>query len=130
MAISDGWIKKGEVRNPHGPARLPAEVRTLRREDQVAVIKMIRRYWLLTDEQAQQRMDDPEATQLEMAVARQIARAVKDGDTKAFEMMLGYMIGKIPEEVSDDLSDEDLRILARAKEIFAEKRKKLTDGSD
>lgn len=107
----------------HGRPQLPAELRSERKRNLAALIQLVARHWALTQEESSDRMAMPGITRLEQAVCQQINRAC-EGDIQALKYMLEIMVGKIPEMDLEELTDEDLRILQRAKEIMASKNAK------
>lgn len=113
-------FKPGHVANPAGRAGvLPPEVRAERKKNQAGLIKLISELFLLNDREAKARAKNPLGSQLEKAVQSLIAKA-RGGDVVPFKYLMELMVGKIPEHDYDGFTEEDLRILNRVKEVFAE----------
>ena len=110
---------KGVSGNPAGYSSLPREIKEERRRNQAGLIRLVTTYSNLSHEQAMQRLQGPDCTQIEEMVQGLVNRA-KEGDVNAFKFLMETMVGKIPEHNEDDFSEEDLRILRRVKEIREE----------
>lgn len=120
--VGHKW-KKGQSGNPKGrPPVLPPEVLRERKENQVALIRLIATYTSLTQEEAQRRMAQPNVPQIAEMVQGMINKA-KEGDVGCFKFLMEVMIGKIPEMTPDEeLDQEDIEILARVKQIKEQKK--------
>lgn len=81
----------------------------------------------MTHEDAQKKLDSPDTIQLEEAIQGIICKA-KEGDVNAFKYIIELLVGKIPEQDTENFTEEDLRILKRVKEVF-EEQKKIGDDS-
>ena len=120
-------FKPGQSGNPAGRAGvLPPEIRAERKKNQAALIRTITEYFLMTDKDAKARAKTAEATQLEKAVQALILSA-RGGEVVAFKFLIELMVGKIPEHDYDGFTEEDLRILNRVKEVFAEQGRTTND---
>jgi len=116
---------KGQSGNPKGRPSyaLPPLVHEQRKRNLVMVVDLVTACSALTDEQAIQRRARPETTQLESMIHAVIDRA-KEGDVKCLQFVIEMIAGKMPEEKVDDLTPEDLEIVARVKEIKEQKQLK------
>lgn len=115
--------------NGGGPGRngiLPPEIRAERKKNQAALIKLITRLFLMSDKDAKAASKNSEATQLEKATQALIAKA-RGGEVIAFRYLIELMVGKIPEHDYDGFTEEDLRILNRVKEVFAEQQQETRE---
>lgn len=88
--------------NPAGRPKIPTELRLARRKNMANLITLVHQYIVLSDEQAKQRIDGPDAQLIEEMIYGQINRA-KEGDSKCFQFIIEIMCGKIPE--ADDGPD-------------------------
>jgi len=84
-----------------GHNSLPPEIRSERKRNQAALIRLVILYFGLSQEEARKRLDGPESTQLEEAIQGMISRA-KEGDTNSFKYLTELICGKIPETDPDD----------------------------
>ena len=118
------WAK-GQSGNPRGSVgALPLEIRQERRNNQANFIKLITLYLSLSDEQAKQRISDPDSTQLEEIIQGLVGKA-KEGDVPAAKYLVETMTGKIPESDHDEISEDDLKIFRRIKEVLAEQQAQI-----
>lgn len=113
-------FQPGQVSNPLGRPSLPPEIRAARKANQAALIRLVQQYFGLTANEADKRLSGPETLQLEEAVQGQILKA-KEGDTHAFKYLIEIMCGKIPELDSDEVTEEDLILLRRLKQLKLER---------
>lgn len=118
-------FKPGVSGNPLGRTPLPPEIRAERRKNQANLITLIAKYFSMTSDEATDRLAGPGVLQLEEAIQGVILKA-KDGDVNALRYLLEIMVGKVPEQDTEDFSEEDLRILKRVKEVMNEEKKALT----
>ncbi len=123
-------FKPGQSGNPAGRAGvLPPEVRSERKKNQAALIRLVSELMLMTDDVRKDREADfTKTTQVERAVFALINKA-QEGDVTAFRYLMELMTGKIPENDYDGFTEEDLRILNRVKEVFAEQRRAAESDS-
>lgn len=82
------------------------------------LIKLIHTYIGMTSEQAKQRIQGPDALQLEEMVQGQISKAA-EGDSRAFQFLIEIMCGKIPESDETPTSEsltpqEKLELMEKA----------------
>jgi hypothetical protein len=125
MGKEKGWFKSGnKMAVGHGRPALPPEIRAERKRNQAALIQLVARLFAMTDDQAIDRRSGPDVTRAEMAVDRLIEKATKDGDPYAFKLLMEIMCGKFPESDWDEFTEEELRVLNRAKEIIEEEKQK------
>lgn len=121
----------GQSGNPGGRPALPPEIRAERKKNQGALILLIAEFFSLTPAQAKKRLkkgpDGKQANQLARAVQGLIGRSIR-GDVKAFRYLMEVMIGKLPETDWDGYTEDDLRILARVKEVYEEERRRSAVG--
>lgn len=123
------WVK-GQSGNPGGLVKLPPELRIARRENMAGLIKLIHKYVAMTEDQAKQRLQGPDALQLEEMIQGQISKA-KEGDSRAFQFIIEVMCGKIPESdensnPADKMTPEEK--LAAAKMMVQVLEREVADG--
>jgi hypothetical protein len=122
--MAGGRWEKGKSGNPLGrPISLPLDVQVERKKNQVNLIKLIAIYVNLTGEQALQRISSPQTLQIEEMVQGMIGKA-KEGDVACFKFLIEMMVGKIPDQAPDDITSEDIEIVARVKELQEQKKLK------
>lgn len=114
--------KKGQSGNPNGrPPSLPVEIQAERKRNQVGIIKLMDTYINLTEEQARERVEGNQSTQIEEMIQGVIMRA-KEGDINCFKFVVGVVAGNIPESDFNEFDDEDIEILKRVKQIKEQKK--------
>lgn len=123
-------FKPGHSGNPAGRAGvLPPEIRSQRKKNQAALIQMVSSLLMLTKKEAKKKARDPKRSQLEIATHKLIEQATNYGDLTAYRYLVELMVGKIPEHDYDGFTEEDIRILNRVKEVFAEQQKLEEESS-
>lgn len=123
-------FKPGQSGNGAGRAGvLPPEIRRLRKENQAGLIRMIHEMFTLNDEDMEKKVMAAATTQLEKATLAIIGKA-KQGDVTAFKYLMDVMVGRIPEHDYDGFTEEDLVILNRVKEVFAERQRAIDSVTD
>jgi hypothetical protein len=121
-------FKPGQSGNPLGRQTiLPPEIRKARKANQVVLIQLITKLFLMSDAQASKEIENPDISQLHHAVQAMIGKA-RGGEVTAFRYMIDLMVGKVPEHDYDGFSEEDLRILNRVKEVIG--AQPHADGDD
>jgi hypothetical protein len=89
-------FKPGQSGNVKGRPSLPPELRCVRREKMVDLIKLVHTLAGMTGEQARVQLSKTSNIQIEEMVLEQITKA-KHGDTNAFKLIINIMCGKLPE---------------------------------
>lgn len=118
---------KGVSGNPHGTAKLPAEIRDARRKNQRALIELVMTCFARTNEEMTARLEDSTLNQLERAVIGLMAEARTRVD--AFKYLTELVCGKIPESDPETAAEqmtpeEKLEIMERAVEVLRAQVKK------
>lgn len=103
---------KGQSGNPAGRPALPADVKALRTLNQVGFVRMANRMLAYKDHEIQMVINDPDASQIEKALAQQV-KSARTGALWSLEFLLQRLIGRAPDQPIDpdalgDVSDEEL----------------------
>lgn len=113
--------KPGQSGHPGRIGILPPDIREERKKNQVGLIRMVSEMMMFNEKEAKVKFKAAETTQLEKACQALIGKA-RDGDVNAFRYLMELMVGNIPSHDYDGFTEEDLRILNRVKEVFAEQK--------
>ena len=93
-------IKPGQVLNPHGRPRLPAEVKESRALNHVTVPLIIDRYMKMGVQELQDVMKDPKTPAMELILAKVIVEAIRKGDQQRLSFLFDRLLGKQQENIS------------------------------
>lgn len=90
---------KGKSGNPGGRPKLPADVRKIMAEDAAEVQRTLSKTMRLTKQGLKDKIADPNATALELALATTASKAITQGDHQRLRFLVERMGGKVPERI-------------------------------
>ncbi len=123
-----GQFKVGWDGGPGRPPALPSEVKIIRKNNQVELIKKMVQLLSMSDEQGERILDGPDCTQLESIVQGLIKRA-KEGDPACFKCIVEVTCGKLPEAIEEiEYTQEDIKLLGQIKAIREEREAKQLES--
>jgi len=118
-------FKPGQASHGGRPG-LPAEVRKARKENFVALVKMVTARLSMTQEEAAIRDSGPELPMLEVAIARCIERAC-EGDLFALKYLIECMVGKIPEAETEATTEEHAWVIEKWEQAKHDAKRSVPD---
>lgn len=92
-------FKKGQSGNPSGRPKIGADLTKLNHLTKQKLITILNTFINMTRDEIAERLQDPKATMLEMAVGHIIAKAAKEGDTMRLNFLFDRIVGKVTDVV-------------------------------
>lgn len=111
-------FKSGESGNPGGRAKLPPEIRTQRKEQQINLINLITKHFNMTPRESAKTARKEGTSSLEKAIKKIVYSASQNGSVSAFNYLIKIMVGKIPDTDYDEATEEELFLLQKVREAL------------
>ncbi len=105
-------FEKGQSGNPSGKAKLPNDIKEVRKVSQFELERAINRLIFLPLEQLRVVIKDPKTSILEIMLATIMAQCAQKGDQQRLEFLLNRMIGKVKDII--DIKQSEPFIIQRS----------------
>ncbi|HND84198.1 MAG TPA: DUF5681 domain-containing protein [Pseudobdellovibrionaceae bacterium] len=91
-------FKPGQSGNPNGRPQVPVDIKHSRASNKIEFEAILNKYVRLNTDEINAAMRDNKKPMLEMVVAKVLAKAFNEGDTRRLEFILDRLIGTAPKD--------------------------------
>lgn len=90
-------FKQGQSGNPKGRPKLPEDVKSCLKLNQVEFVRLANEFLFMSAKQLKEVIDNQEETVFRQILASVLLEAIKNGDYKRLEFFVDRLIGKSPQ---------------------------------
>jgi hypothetical protein len=103
-------FKPGQSGNPSGRPKMAPDVRKAQQVTSEEFIRVSSEFLLMDRAKIQQRLQNPEASMLELLIGGIVAKAAKDHDHHRAEFLLNRTIGKVADTLNANVQIKSLHM--------------------